>query len=1000
MPDNKVEIIISAKDMASGVFRDVQKDMQTLAKKTVSQVDAIKSRVLGLQGALVGLAGGYGLKRLAESSLDVASSFEQMEIKLDVMTRGKGPETLDRINQWALDMPVNTREAVDTFTLMQAMGLDPTIEKMEVLVDVSSIFGDDAMPRVARALGQMQTLGKLSAEELNQLAEAGINARKYLTEAFGMTVEELQRSKVSIDQIVDAIWRGLDAEYSGAAKKAQNTWRGMVTTFKSYFEELQREVMAAGVFDELKDQLGSINAEMASWIQTNETLIQQKVPEYIAQAKAALQGVWDVISYDPAIIEYGLIGLALGGKKGAFLAGGMAHLTTWAETFGKAMGLVASGHLEFSQVAQANFKELQALVNQFDTDPVRSEMAQTVAELENQVQAMQEKVYGGDPAELIPFTAVTEDAEKELAALEAKLAEARARLRNYAESSELQAVMEAQTRIMEEAVRTTTTTDTSDTTTNSTRNEFINLQQSLHVESEKIEKEHRAFLTELRQASHEKDLLLLQEAMDAETRAIEEGLAQQAAAREAAEADMSTIRQQALAKELELLDQAMREETRYIEEALEGTKDKSEDLFADMDQAMQGWAASWSGSLNDMLWGADMTFSDILESFAKMITQMLLQKAVIEPLFEEGSGLLGGLFDVIGGLFSGGSAQGNVFDQGEMVPFGKGGAFETRNAERGTRIVPYANGGAFETRNSKLGTRIVPYAMGGIVDRPTLFPMATGVGLMGEAGPEAILPLTRMPDGDLGVRAQSAERMAHGDPTDLADPTDRKARATTQSESYIREVFESVNRLVEETEKENIERSTSNIEFLMNTVEASEATQIQHLISSIQHSAPLTPNASGLAPLFDMPEVPAMAEETRRILETVNRESQGAERMAHSEFFVREVFEGINRTVQASEATHIQDLVSSIYQPTAHIESLTNTVSRETLGAMPYALSEKTRTTDHGQPVTIHLTINALDARSVVELMEQNPEAVVGPLSNELQAGNRTLTRLLKVATV
>ena len=52
---------------------------------------------------------------------------------------------------------------------------------------------------------------------------------------------------------------------------------------------------------------------------------------------------------------------------------------------------------------------------------------------------------------------------------------------------------------------------------------------------------------------------------------------------------------------------------------------------------------------------------------------------------------------------------------------------------------------------------IVPYAMGGIVTRPTLFPFAAGgtvgTGLMGEAGPEAIMPLRRGPDGRLGVSA-------------------------------------------------------------------------------------------------------------------------------------------------------------------------------------------------------------------------------------------------------
>ncbi|MCK0209015.1 phage tail tape measure protein [Starkeya koreensis] len=52
--------------------------------------------------------------------------------------------------------------------------------------------------------------------------------------------------------------------------------------------------------------------------------------------------------------------------------------------------------------------------------------------------------------------------------------------------------------------------------------------------------------------------------------------------------------------------------------------------------------------------------------------------------------------------------------------------------------------------------RVVPFAQGGVVAAPTYFPMAGGaLGLMGEAGAEAILPLRRGPDGRLGVAAGS-----------------------------------------------------------------------------------------------------------------------------------------------------------------------------------------------------------------------------------------------------
>jgi hypothetical protein len=50
------------------------------------------------------------------------------------------------------------------------------------------------------------------------------------------------------------------------------------------------------------------------------------------------------------------------------------------------------------------------------------------------------------------------------------------------------------------------------------------------------------------------------------------------------------------------------------------------------------------------------------------------------------------------------------------------------------------------------GGRVQAFANGGIVNGPTLFPMANGTGLMGEAGPEAVMPLTRV-GGKLGVRA-------------------------------------------------------------------------------------------------------------------------------------------------------------------------------------------------------------------------------------------------------
>jgi len=59
----------------------------------------------------------------------------------------------------------------------------------------------------------------------------------------------------------------------------------------------------------------------------------------------------------------------------------------------------------------------------------------------------------------------------------------------------------------------------------------------------------------------------------------------------------------------------------------------------------------------------------------------------------------------------------------------------------------------FDNVDLKAATGAVkPFAAGGVIGAPTYFPMTGGgVGLAGEAGPEAIMPLTRGPDGKLGV---------------------------------------------------------------------------------------------------------------------------------------------------------------------------------------------------------------------------------------------------------
>lgn len=63
----------------------------------------------------------------------------------------------------------------------------------------------------------------------------------------------------------------------------------------------------------------------------------------------------------------------------------------------------------------------------------------------------------------------------------------------------------------------------------------------------------------------------------------------------------------------------------------------------------------------------------------------------------------------------------------------------------------FANGGAFEN-----GNQVQKFATGGVVSTPTFFGTNSGPGVMGEAGPEAIMPLKKLSNGKLGVQTDSS----------------------------------------------------------------------------------------------------------------------------------------------------------------------------------------------------------------------------------------------------
>lgn len=166
-------------------------------------------------------------------------------------------------------------------------------------------------------------------------------------------------------------------------------------------------------------------------------------------------------------------------------------------------------------------------------------------------------------------------------------------------------------------------------------------------------------------------------------------------------------------------------ETKRLKDAYEFLSQQSENFVSDLRSNLEQGKSVWQS------FGAAVkgVVDDILN---KIISSQI--KSMMSDLIPSGGagGLLGSIAGFLGGAIGGGVTTNAPLSYGPFLPSANGNAFHNG-------LIPFAKGGAFTN---------------GIVSRATPFAFADGgaFGVMGEAGPEAVMPLHRGPDGSLGVR--------------------------------------------------------------------------------------------------------------------------------------------------------------------------------------------------------------------------------------------------------
>ncbi|MCK6925572.1 phage tail tape measure protein [Enterobacter roggenkampii] len=165
----------------------------------------------------------------------------------------------------------------------------------------------------------------------------------------------------------------------------------------------------------------------------------------------------------------------------------------------------------------------------------------------------------------------------------------------------------------------------------------------------------------------------------------------------------------------------------------------------------------------------------IIQNLVDMAAQALLTNTILSSIMSVGSSVFGAV--------------------------GSGAA-----ASSGTAIADYGSNFQFNAKGGVYSSSDLSAFSGQVVDNPTFFAFAKGAGVMGEAGPEAIMPLTRAADGSLGVRAVNGGG-AGGDMAPKVYITiDSNGNTSTQAPSGLEQFGADVGRFVDQRYKQNVMR--------------------------------------------------------------------------------------------------------------------------------------------------------------------------------------------------
>lgn len=266
------QTITKVTDAAKNLVRKTWTTAVKIKDYATAPLRKIKDSLFSIKSLIMAITAGMAAKQFVLNPINLADQYSSAYIGFSTLLgESRGQEMMDEIDLFAKKTPFKTSGVISNVQKMMAMGWDVerVIKDMETIGDAAAATGkgDEGLASITYALSEIRSKGKLSTQEINQLASAGIKAKAYLAEGLGFgtsdagmkkLAEALEKGSIGANQAIDLILQGME-EFDGMMDKTANeTVEGLKSQLEDVFEINIARRWGQGLQQGARRGLGSI----------------------------------------------------------------------------------------------------------------------------------------------------------------------------------------------------------------------------------------------------------------------------------------------------------------------------------------------------------------------------------------------------------------------------------------------------------------------------------------------------------------------------------------------------------------------------------------------------------------------------------------------------------------------------------------------------------------------------------------------------------------------